>query len=738
MATLSQRMVLKEGDCFLLSSESGEMDGTDGSGLYHEDTRYLSTHSFRVNGQVPSLLGFSAHRSFMGTIRQANDILHLPGGELLLPQTLSISRSRFISEGLHERIEVINYNRISVPLVIQLHFGSDFRDIFDIRGFRREGWGELKRPEWDGSRLLLGYMGMDGVERSTGITFDRPPDGVEIATRDDSTPHLEPSIMWPVVGAPSYHITIQPPIATATWRFALASQDKVSIAYHVVPLGDTNHVPENSNLSALSPVPDTYRSTNAFTRAVGTISASYRAWEDSCTSFLTSSVPLNAAIDRSLLDLRQLSNPMGEDFFPTAGIPWYACPFGRDSLITALQVLPLNPSVATGTLRVLARYQGTREDPWREEQPGKILHELRTGEMARLNMVPHSPYYGTVDATPLFVLLFVETMRWLDSDALYKELLPNVMRALEWIDIYGDVDRDGFVEYVAADKESGIRNQVWKDSEDSTQFPDGSYADTPLAAVEVQGYVYAAKLGISKLLRRKGNMREADKLEAEAHKLREQFNKVFWMTDAGFFAQGLDSNKRQIPTITSNPGHCLWCGIVDDDKARATVARMMQPDMLSGWGIRTISSQSPSYNPMSYHNGSIWPHDNSIIAAGMKRYGYATEANSVISQVIEAAQYFLYNRLPELYCGFEKSTTHGEGPTEYPVSCSPQAWAAGAPILMISTLLGLQPEIGLESLQSVAQNDKIVLDPTLPDWLDEVEVRNLRVGEKRINFELPQ
>jgi glycogen debranching enzyme len=377
---------------------------------------------------------------------------------------------------------------------------------------------------------------------------------------------------------------------------------------------------------------------------------------------------------------------------------------------------------------VLARYQGTREDPWREEQPGKILHELRTGEMARLNMVPHSPYYGTVDATPLFVVLFVETMRWLDSDALYQELLPNVMRALEWIDTYGDVDGDGFVEYVAAGHDGGIRNQVWKDSHDSTQFPDGTYAETPLAAVEVQGYVYAAKLGMSKLLRRRGKNGDADRLESEALKLRERFNGRFWMPDAAFFAQGLDASKRQVPTITSNPGHCLWCGIVDDDKAQATVKRMMEPDMLSGWGIRTISSQSPSYNPMSYHNGSVWPHDNSIIAAGIRRYGYTREANEVITQVIEAAQYFRYSRLPELYCGFQRDTTYGSGPTEYPVSCSPQAWAAGAPILMMSTLLGLQPDL------STALDGKVVLDPYLPDWLDRVEVRNVQVGEQRVTF----
>jgi glycogen debranching enzyme len=345
--------------------------------------------------------------------------------------------------------------------------------------------------------------------------------------------------------------------------------------------------------------------------------------------------------------------------------------------------------------------------------------------MARLGMVPHSPYYGTVDATPLFVMLFVETMRWLDDSKLYDELLPNVWRAIEWIDKYGDVDGDGFVEYRASTSPMGIRNQVWKDSSDSMQFPDGTLAETPVAAVEVQGYVYAAKRGLAELLRRKGDTEAAGRLQAQAASLKEKFNQAFWMPDAGFFAQGLDKDKRQVPTITSNPGHALWCGIADEDKARMTVHRMMQADMMSGWGLRTISDQSPSYNPMSYHNGSIWPHDNSIVADGLKQYNCHTETNTIIAQIVEASQHFQYARLPELYCGFTRDRIYASGPAEYPVSCSPQAWAAGAPILMLEAILGLRAD---------AHEKRVQISPNLPDWLNTVRISNMRVGDKRISF----
>ena len=731
MASLTQQLVLKEGNVFVLTNETGDITGNTGQGLYYRDTRYLSVMSFRVNGQSPPLLDESSSQNFMGTLQFANDIFQLHDVRLVLPQTLSIRRSRFISGGLHERIGFANYNRFPVPVTVTLQFGSDFRDIFDVRGFHRESWGELLAPLWEDGTLVLRYSGMDGVERRTNIAFDRSPDGVDMNVPADTRPSAEPGIMLPVVGAPSYHILFDPPTATLTWHFTLEPHAPVHISLHVIP-----HIADEEatfpgeltfgEVEQLSPSLSTQaiNSDGRFDKAVNYMRFSYWTWETQSSRFSTDSEEFSALLKRSQIDLRVLSAPDGDAYFPSAGIPWYTCPFGRDSIITALQALALNPLIAVGTLRVLARHQGSREDPWREEQPGKILHELRMGEMARLNLVPHTPYYGSVDATPLFVLLFTETMCWLDDDNLYEEMMPHVWKAIEWIDKYGDVDGDGFVEYTASTNRGGIRNQVWKDSEDSIQFPDGSWAETPLAAVEVQAYVYAAKRGLSELLRRKGDIAAADKLASQAARLKKRFNKAFWVPDLGFFSQGLDVAKQPVPTISSNPGHCLWCGIVDDQKAEAIVARMMQSDMLSGWGIRTISDQSPSYNPMSYHNGSIWPHDNSLIIAGFKRYGFHDEANAVVTQIVEAARHFQYARLPELYCGFSRDKVYHSGPAEYPVSCSPQAWAAGASILMVQAILGLQTD---------AHEMRIRINPRLPEWLETVQVANLRIGQKRVD-----
>jgi glycogen debranching enzyme len=746
VSTVSQQLVLKEDRIFLVSQENGDVQGSRhsqgtgdvGLGLYFEDTRYLSLFTFKVNGQVPSLLNVSGYRNFMAVIQYANEIMQMPNGELVLPQTISIRRSRFIGDGLHERIGLVNYNRFPIPITVELTFGADFRDIFDVRGFPRSEWGELLAPQWQEGVLTLGYKGLDGVPRSTAVTFERAPDNVAVSIPEVTVPAIEPGIMVPAVGAPSRQITIQPPFATATWSFVLEPDIPQTLTLHLMPHSGTAQSPKhllgsaNSSLLTTDDRPLT-TAQGRFDQAVDRMRASYRDWDAEGTTFSTDNEELNALWKRGKYDLRLLCQPLrvpgpshGEDaYFPSAGVPWYVCPFGRDSIITALQTLSLNPKIAIGTLRELARYQGTKVDPWREEQPGKILHEFRTGEMARLGMVPHSPYYGTTDATPLYVMLFVEAMRWLDDDRLYEEFLPNVWRAVDWIDNYGDLDGDGFVEYGPSNSEHGIRNQVWKDSSDSMQFPDGTLAEPPIAAVEVQGYVYAAKVGLAQLLRHKGEAKTADKLDVQAQTLKEHFNQAFWMSGAGCFAQGLDKDKRQVPTITSNPGHALWCGIAHDDKARLTVERMVQSDMLSGWGVRTISDKSPSYNPMSYHNGSIWPHDNSIVADGFKQYNCHTETNRLIAEIVEASQHFQYARLPELYCGFTRDRVYASGPAEYPVSCSPQAWAAGAPFLMLEAMLGLRAN---------AHNKQVHISPHLPDWLTTIRVSNMRVGDKRISF----
>jgi glycogen debranching enzyme len=352
-----------------------------------------------------------------------------------------------------------------------------------------------------------------------------------------------------------------------------------------------------------------------------------------------------------------------------------------------------NPDIARGTLRFLARHQGTKVDEATEEEPGKILHEIRRGELANLREIPHVPYYGSVDATPLFVVLFVEAMDWLGSEDLYHEILPHALRALEWSNTYGDLDADGYVEYVGRPS-GGVVNQGWKDSADSLLYEDGRRALQPVALVEAQGYVYQAKMGLSKLVESRGQIDLASRLRQEAEALRERFNRDFWLEDEGFFAQALDRDKNPIRSVTSNVGHCLWSGIVDPDKARSVVSRLMAGDMFSGLGIRTLSSLSPNYNPMSYHNGSVWPHDNSIIALGMRRYGYDNEATCVISAMIEAGLRFPSNRLPELFCGFGRDHRFNSSPMSYIKSCRPQAWAAAAPFLFLQTLLDVRPRDG--------------------------------------------
>jgi glycogen debranching enzyme len=711
MAASRAQLVLKENDVFIVTDEAGHLPPGTSFGLYYEDTRYLSVFNYQVNGHDLELLNASSGQNYMGKLYLANDWYTLPDGTQLLPQTLSLSRERFVRDGLHERNTLTNYNPFPVPVTITVTCGADFRDMFDVRGFERTEWGTLRAPTWENGLLTLGYDGLDGLYRATVLRFDPQPGSLDFhLPLGHETVETEPSVMLPVVSAPTERAVLDPTLVHATWTLTLEPGQSFTFSVHVCPQGAGRA--------------DCYYDFDAEVLHVRRL---YDTWGTDTTRIRSDSRLLDQILNRSSYDLRVLSQVTEGGYFPHAGVPWYVAPFGRDSLIVGLQTLMFNPKMASATLRVLARYQGTKEDPWREEQPGKILHEMRFGEMARLHMVPHTPYYGTVDATPLFVWLFAELLRWIDDDALYHDLLPNVRRALEWIDRYGDVDGDGFIEYIASTNRGGIRNQAWKDSNDSYTMPDGSLAETPLASSEVQGYVYAAKQGLSHLLRRKGETEWADALAGQAAELKRHFNEAFWMPDVQFIAEGLEAAKRPIPNISSNAGQCLWTGIVDDDKAALVAARLLEPDMLSGWGIRTISTQSGSYNPMSYHNGSIWPHDNSLIVAGLARYGFHAAAAHIATQLFEAATHFPYSRLPELYCGFARDESYQAGPAEYPVSCSPQAWAAAAPLILLQSLLKLQPR---------ADGSGVDLDPDLPSWLNAVHIENLQVGGQRLRVDV--
>jgi glycogen debranching enzyme len=683
----------------------GDMPSGESLGLYHKDTRYLSLYCLTIEGKEPVLLSASSEHNFMANLQLTNPALGLENGYTILPNTISLRRNRLVQDGMRERIGLFNYNAFPVRLRLTIELGADFRDMFDVRGFPRTNRGDLHEPLWEGGVLVLGYHGLDGQERHTSISFDPRPSNVTIVPAPPVEHRLD--AIYPGNAATMKDIII-PPSAHATWYVDLQP-----------------HTPWFMNLTAVPEGQSEFQPAFLFDNDARTLRREYEEWSTESSHVRTDNQVFNTLLARSMADLRVLIDEVPGGLFPAAGIPWYSVPFGRDSLITGLQTLMFKPSIAKGTLRFLAKYQGSRVDEWRDEEPGKILHEMRMGEMASLGEIPHAPYYGTADATALFVMLFVETMRWTGDQQLYDDLLPHVMRAFDWIDNYGDVDSDGYVEYQSKSRWGGLRNQGWKDSYDSLKFADGKLPDTPIALVEVQAYTYAAKMGMAELLMARGDTLNGTRLAQEAVVLKERFNSDFWMDEHGFYAQALDGSKRQVPSISSNPGHALYCGIVDDAKAARVVERLMAPDMLCGWGIRTLSQHEPHFNPMSYHNGSVWPHDNGIIAAGMRRYGFHKEAAEVMEQIVQAGIRFKLFRLPELYCGFARDLRYYSIPAEYPVSCSPQAWAAGSVPHFCQTMLGATPD---------AANDRISLQPYLPQSISQLAVERLTVNNKPVSL----
>jgi glycogen debranching enzyme len=422
--------------------------------------------------------------------------------------------------------------------------------------------------------------------------------------------------------------------------------------------------------------------------------------------------PLEHVYERSLIDLAALrfettlfpGQPM-----PAAGLPWFMTVFGRDSLLTSFQALPFVPELAETTLRVLAKYQATEVDDFRDAEPGKILHEIRFGELTHFDERPHSPYYGTADATPLFLVLLDEVERWTGNTDLVRELEPAARAALDWIDRWGDRDGDGYVEYDRRNTETGLENQCWKDSWDSIRFADGTVAGGPIATCEIQGYVYDAKVRSARLAREVwGDDKLADRLEAEAEELKRRFNEDFWLEDRGFYALALDGEKRRVDSLTSNVGHLLWSGIVPEDRAERLAEHLVGDALFSGWGIRTMAEGEGGYNPIRYHNGTVWPHDNSLIAHGLARYGFRDEAARVALATLEAAAFFRY-RLPEVFAGYRRGRT--SFPVEYPTASSPQAWATGTPLLLLRVLLGLEPD-----------GDELRSDAYLPDTIEQIEL----------------
>jgi glycogen debranching enzyme len=677
----SKVLAIKEGETFLYTDVEGNVDDRRelGLGLYHRDTRFLSHFRMRVCGLEPVLLSSSAERAYMAHVDMTNPEVVVEDGSGIPQNTLSIRVIRAVAERLYQQVRIKNYNSFPVAVDVALSFGADFADIFEVRGLTRHLRGAYEPPRVEGSMVSLGYEGRDGVRRETRIELGREPSEQEV--RGD--------------------------LVTVTVSLRLEGHDTAVIPLTVTPM-----------LEKLS------EESRAFDVVVTELKRSYEEWRGECTTIRTDNALFNSLLERGIRDLRSLFTSVDGGGVIAAGIPWYVAVFGRDSLITAHQMLTLSPRPAREGLRVLASYQGTGMDDWRDEEPGKILHEIRRGELTGAGELPHTPYYGSVDSTLWFLIVLAQYFRWTNDLGFVKELLPAAESALAWIDEHGDMDGDGFVEYRSRSP-AGLVNQGWKDSPDSVTHVDGSPAEPPIALAEVQGYVYLAKTRMADLYAALGDHERAVRLRDRATVLRRRFNEAFWMEEEDYFAMALDGDKRQVKTVTSNPGHGLYCDIVETAKAHALARRLFQQDLFSGWGIRTLSKTARSYNPMSYHNGTVWPHDNALIAAGLKRYGFVEATNRIATAMFEVATHADYMRLPELFCGFARRDP--SPPVEYPAACAPQAWAAGAPFLLLQAMLGVSARAN-ENLLTVNK-------PHLPRWLGRVELRNMKVGENTLSLE---
>lgn len=709
---LGSVQVLKHGNHYLLTDSFGDIHpDTRGLGLYEGDTRILACSILRVGGARPVLLQTSVGGNYRGGIQMTNpsadrnpDAKVHPFDELV-GRTVGISRDRLIgAAGMSERLRVKNHGPRPATVPVDLELGADGADIFEVRGYPRPGRGRILPALATDDRVTFRYVGLDGIELDTYLAFSRPAERVEpVEVAPDGTDTGgSVRLHWTIDLAPGE-------LGELSWVIWSVHQPA-----GVAPADDP---PSSADLADLfPPVPRVTSDEGA---------SAYHAWERGTTSVASDHELFNLVVKRSVSDLRLLVNegPADDERYLAAGVPWFATLFGRDSIISAYQSLAFRPQLAVETLEVLAAYQATTDDPWRDAEPGKILHELRTGEMARDGELPHTPYYGSVDSTPLWLVLLGATFDWTGDRALVDRLWPNALAALDWIDRYGDRDGDGFVEYERR-SERGLLNQGWKDSTDACRDRTGAQAVAPIALAEVQGYVYDAKRRMAGLARMRGDGAMADRLEAEATTLAERFETAFWMEDERFYAMALDRDKRQADAITSNPGQCLWSGIVAPERARDVMERLTGPSMFTGWGIRTFGAEQPGYNPIGYHTGTVWPHDTSLIAAGFKRYGFDEASNRLASRMMEAAQQFPDFRLPELFCGFDKD--EAGSPVPYPVACSPQAWAAGSSFLFVETMLGLRPHAVRGELE--------LFHPHLPDWLGKITLTDLRIGDTSVDL----
>ena len=668
-----RRRVLKHDNLFALFDRFGDIQpiGLHENGIYLGDTRFLSHQELRIDGVRPMFLN--------STVRDDNGLLIVelmnpdlyPDGLQSVPKgLLHIFRAKLLwNDACHEHLRIVNYGLEPVETMLSMEFGADYVDIFEVRGFTRKQRGQPLPPTIGDSELVLGYRGLDQVVRRTRIACDPTPDALTAEC--------------------------------ATFRVALRPREEAHIYFAMVC-----ESPDRVALPAMS----------YFTAYAQANQAVEKRLLDRCR-IVTSNAMFNSWLDRSTADLLMLNTDVPDGTYPYAGLPWYSTTFGRDGILTAHEYLWLDPRLARGVLAFLADTQATTLDPARDAEPGKILHEARLGELAALDEIPFRRYYGTVDATPLFVGLAGAYFERTGDLDFIRLIWDNIKRALHWIDHYGDADGDGFVEY-ARHTDAGLTHQGWKDSHDAIFHDNGDLAQAPIALCEVQGYVYDAKLRAARLAERMGEHGLAADLNDAAATLKARFNERFWCERLGTYVIALDGRKTQCAVPSSNAGHTLWTGIALPERADRIARQLLSEEFFSGWGIRTIGVNASRYNPMAYHNGSVWPHDNAIIASGMARYGHTDRAMTVFEALFEASLAMDQHRTPELFCGFSKRPD--EGPTLYPVACSPQAWAAASVFYLLQACLGLsfapdRPEIRFRN-------------PRLPPFIDTLEIRGLSIN----------
>jgi glycogen debranching enzyme len=676
-----RRRVLKENDTFAMFDRFGDIQpiGVSEEGIYRGDTCFLSQQELLIEGVRPLFLN-STVRDDNGllTVELMNPDLHPEGKNSIQKGTLHVFRAKLLRDDIcHEHIRVINFGLEPVDITLSIEFGASYADIFEVRGFRRNRRGENLPPKTTDRELLLGYRGLDETVRRTRISFDPPPQKLS-SSRADYKLHLLPKEETHLYLAIGCEIGNEAVPAPADYFTAFTQNNEV-MAQRL-----TNHC-----------------------------------------KITTSNDRFNQWLDRSTADLVMLTTVMEDGTYPYAGLPWYSTTFGRDGILTAHEYLWLDPGMAKGVLAFLAHSQATEFDPDRDAEPGKILHEARNGELAELNEIPFGRYYGSVDATPLFIGLAGAYYERTGDLEFIRSIWDNILRALHWIDHYGDRDGDGFVEY-ARYTESGLAQQGWKDSQDSVFHSDGRLADPPVALCEVQGYVYDARLQAARLAGLLGDDTLKRDQENAARALKKHFNEAFWCEEINMYALALDGQKQQCAVASSNAGHALWSGIATPEYAARIAAQLVSEKFFCGWGVRTIPTGEARYNPMAYHNGSVWPHDNAIIASGMARYGLTANAMQVFAGLWDTIQYMDQYRMPELFCGFSKRPD--EGPTLYPVACSPQAWAAASVFYLLQACLGL-------SFDS-ARSEIRFRHPKLPPFLESATIDKLAVGDAVVDLQL--